>query len=59
MTAIAARFLITVNINVYPGATHAFDIDQPEGIRYTQKIAYDPKATSDISFWSHRIALIF
>jgi dienelactone hydrolase len=36
-----------VILNVYPGATHAFDIDQPEGIRYTHKIAYDPKATSD------------
>jgi dienelactone hydrolase len=34
-------------LKVYPNATHAFDIEMPDRVMYTHKMAYDPKATTD------------
>ena len=36
-----------VTLKVYPGATHAFDADQPGGEFYGHTIKFDPEATQD------------
>lgn len=37
----------TVTLKVYPGATHAFDADQPGGEFYGHTMRFDPEATQD------------
>jgi dienelactone hydrolase len=34
-------------LKIYPGATHGFDLDEPDVVRSGHKISYDPKATAD------------
>ena len=37
----------TVTLKVYPGATHAFDADQPEEEYLGHTLRFDPEATQD------------
>jgi dienelactone hydrolase len=36
-----------VILKVYPGATHSFDVEAPDRVQYSHKMAYDPQATAD------------